>query len=178
MEDSDRVQGSQDGGRVCLPMPGMQATGRIVSGKGDHRKMINRALFSSANGCWKTPADFYAALDAEFHFDDDPCPEAGMFGLDRVWGQCSYVNPPYSNIRAWMEKGLAEYRLGKTVVFNVPARSDTKWFHEIVLPHATEIRFIKGRLRFDGAKNSAPFPSAIIIFKARAPMPSRARRRR
>jgi site-specific DNA-methyltransferase (adenine-specific) len=129
--------------------------------------MINRALFSSANGCWKTPPDLYAALDAEFHFDDDPCPEAGIFGLDRSWGKSSYVNPPYSNIREWMEKGLAEYRLGKIVVFLIPARTDTKWFHEIVLPFALEIRFVKGRLKFQGAKYNAPFPSMIVIFKGR-----------
>ena len=126
--------------------------------------MINRALFSSANGCWKTPPELYKALDAEFHFDDDPCPEAGIFGLDRSWGQCSYVNPPYSNIREWMEKGLAEYRLRKTVVFNVPARTDTRWFHDYVLPFASEIRFIRGRLKFEGAKFNAPFPSMIVVF--------------
>jgi site-specific DNA-methyltransferase (adenine-specific) len=129
--------------------------------------MINRALFSSANGCWKTPPDLYAELNKEFHFDDDPCPETGIFGLDRSWGKSSYVNPPYSNIREWMERGLAEHQLGKTVVFLIPARTDTRWFHEIVLSHASKIRFIKGRLRFHGAKYNAPFPSMIVIFKGR-----------
>ncbi len=63
-----------------------------------------------------------------------------------------------------MEKGLEEYRRGKTVVFLIPARTDTKWFHAYVLPYASEIRFIKGRLRFGDAQNSAPFPSMIVVF--------------
>ena len=51
-------------------------------------------------------------------------------------------------------------------MFLIPARTDTRWFHEIVLPHAAEIRFVKGRLKFGGAANSAPFPSIIVVFNA------------
>ena len=77
-----------------------------------------------------------------------------------------FVNPPYSNIRAFIEKGLKELKSGsvQTLVYLVPARTDTKWFHELVYGKA-ELRFIKGRLRFNDAKNSAPFPSMLIIYR-------------
>jgi len=66
---------------------------------------------------------------------------------------------------AFIVKGIEEWRKGKTVVFLIPARTDTKRFHEIFIPFATEIRFLKGRLKFDDQKNSAPFPSMIVVFK-------------
>lgn len=80
-------------------------------------------------------------------------------------GGSNYVNPPYGReIGAWLAKGCNEYQKGKTVVFLIPSRTDTKWWHEYVM-WSDEIRFIKGRLHFDGHKNAAPFPSAIVIFK-------------
>jgi len=126
---------------------------------------MNRVLFSSLSPHWNTPRAIYDELNAEFNFADDPCPSGGLFGLDRPWGQSSFVNPPYSQIKEWMEKGLEEYQRGKTVVFLVPARTDTKWFHDCVLPHASNIRFIRGRLRFGESKTGAPFPSMVVVFK-------------
>jgi site-specific DNA-methyltransferase (adenine-specific) len=61
---------------------------------------------------------------------------------------------------------LERAREADVAVFLIPARTDTRWFHEIVMPYAKEIRFIKGRLKFGGAKNSAPFPSMIVVFEA------------
>jgi site-specific DNA-methyltransferase (adenine-specific) len=81
-------------------------------------------------------------------------------------GGCNYVNPPYGNeIPKWIKKGYEEYQKGKSVVFLIPSRTDTRWWHDYCM-NATEIRFIKGRLKFDDCKNPAPFPSAIVIFKA------------
>jgi site-specific DNA-methyltransferase (adenine-specific) len=91
-----------------------------------------------------------------------------MFGLDREWGTSTYCNPPYGRFLGdWIEKGLNESRKGKVIVFLVPARTDTRWFHNFVLPNATEIRFIKGRLKFPPSKNPAPFPSMVIIFSGK-----------
>ena len=132
---------------------------------------MNRVLFSSMSPHWDTPKAVFDQLDAEFHFNDDPCPAGGLFGLDRSWGQSVFVNPPYSQIKAWMEKGLAEYRQGKTVVFLIPARTDTGWFHDHILPNASEIRFIRGRLKFGGAKFNAPFPSMVVIFQSEGRKP-------
>jgi phage N-6-adenine-methyltransferase len=125
-----------------------------------------KLMFSSLTDNWKTPYSIYEKLNNEFCFDDDPCPLNGNDGLIKSWGINVFVNPPYSNIRNFLEKAMIELRKGsKVIVFLVPSRTDTKWWHEIVMPYAKEIRFIKGRLKFGNAKNSAPFPSCIIIFK-------------
>lgn len=126
---------------------------------------LSTVHFSSASDEWSTPVDVYAALDAEFHFDFDPCPLGGdidgIAPLFVKWeGRRVFCNPPYSNIRPFLERALE----ADIAVFLVPARTDTRWMHEIVLPYAKEIRFIKGRLKFGDAKNSAPFPSMIVIF--------------
>lgn len=143
-------------------------------------------LFSSGNDSWSTPRHIYKDLEAEFCFDFDPCPlntspklTATLFdddddpepfnGLAVEWGNSTFVNPPYSDIGAWMEKAMIEHRKGKTVVMLVPSRTDTRWFHKYCLPNAKEIRFCKGRLKFGGSKNSAPFPSMIVVFEAYYP---------
>lgn len=126
--------------------------------------MKTQVMFSSQRDNWKTPEAFYKALDAEFRFDYDPCPtKPTTDGLLTSWGGCNFVNPPYSEIKDWIKKGYEEAQQGKTVVFLIPSRTDTKWWHEYIMK-AKEIRFIKGRLKFDGHKNSAPFPSCIVIF--------------
>lgn len=77
-----------------------------------------------------------------------------------------FCNPPYSNIRSWVEKSYREsLKPGTTVVMLIPSRTDTRWFHSFIY-HRAEIRFIKGRLKFGDSKNSAPFPSMIVIFRA------------
>jgi site-specific DNA-methyltransferase (adenine-specific) len=117
---------------------------------------------------WKTPRDTYATLDAEFGFDFDPCPPNPQFdGLSVDWGKSNYVNPPYGNvIGLWLAKARREQALGKSSVFLIPSRTDTRWWHEHVM-NADEIRFIKGRLKFDDQKNPAPFPSVVVVFCAK-----------
>lgn len=122
--------------------------------------------FSSQRLDWQTPKVVYEILDAEFHFDFDPCPHDPTFdGLNVSWGNSNFVNPPYGReIGKWLKKGYEESQQGKTVVFLIPSRTDTRWWHDYVMK-AQEIRFIKGRLKFGNATNSAPFPSAIIVFR-------------
>jgi hypothetical protein len=105
-------------------------------------------------------------LGAEFHFDYDPCPvKPKIDGLENEWGKVNFVNPPYGKeIRKWIEKGFEQYLTGKTVVFLLPSRTDTRWWHDYIMK-AHEIRFIRGRLKFDDQRNPAPFPSAIAVFK-------------
>ena len=121
--------------------------------------------FSSQRLNWRTPKALYQILDIEFSFDFDPCPTNPTFdGLSVEWGKSNFVNPPYGReIPKWMDKGYREAMRGKTVVFLIPSRTDTRWWHDYCM-RADEIRFVKGRLRFDDHKNSAPFPSAIVIF--------------
>jgi len=121
-------------------------------------------LFSSLTDEWNTPASIYNQLDEEFSFDFDPCPNNSSFdGLEVTWGKSNFVNPPYSQLAKWLKKGYEEWQQGKTVVFLIPSRTDTKAWHEYCMK-ADEIRFIKGRLKFGNATNSAPFPSAVIVF--------------
>jgi len=128
--------------------------------------MINKGLFSSASVHWATPIETYNALDAEFHFNDDPCPlEPTDDGLAREWGSRSYVNPPYRReIGVWLKKAYEESLKGKVIVCLIPSRTETRWWHDYVMK-ASEIRFLRGRLKFGGSKVNAPFPSAIVIFK-------------
>lgn len=122
--------------------------------------------FSSLRLDWQTPLSVYEQLNQEFHFDFDPCPPSPDFdGLSVSWGRSNFVNPPYGReIGKWLAKGYSEYLLGKTVVFLIPSRTDTAWWHDYCM-QSDEIRFVRGRIKFDGAKWNAPFPSAVIIFK-------------
>ena len=126
---------------------------------------INKGLFLSQRLDWQTPDEVYEELDKEFHFDYDPCPrEPTVHGLLIDWGKRNFVNPPYGRvIQNWLRKGYFEALKGKLVVFLIPSRTDTRWWHEYVMK-ADEIRFIKGRLKFKGAKWNAPFPSCIVVF--------------
>lgn len=141
---------------------------------------MNKIHFSSATDKWNTPKSFYNKLHEEFNFDYDPCPanykeetlfdkpnenETSIHGLHVEWGKRTFCNPPYSELAQWLKKGYQEYQKGKTVVFLIPARTDTIAWHDYCMK-AQEIRFIKGRLKFGDAKNSAPFPSCVVIFKA------------
>lgn len=124
--------------------------------------MLNRSLFSSASIHWATPGELYESLDREFHFNFDPCPIGGVGGLLTSWkGLRVYCNPPYGRgVEKWLEKRLGT----ELAVYLLPSRTDTKWWHEHAM-QASEIRFLRGRLKFGGSKNSAPFPSVVLIYK-------------
>lgn len=123
--------------------------------------------FSSLRLDWQTPKAVYQVLDAEFGFDFDPAPIQPDFdGLEIEWGDRNFVNPPYGReIPKWIKKGYQEHLKGKTVVFLIPSRTDTRWWHSYIMK-ADEIRFIRGRLKFNDGDSPAPFPSAIVVFKA------------
>lgn len=118
---------------------------------------------------YATPISFYNKLDSEFKFDFDPCPlNSTIDGLSVSWCGSIYVNPPYSNIEPFIRKGIEEIRKGNAtrVVYLIPTRNDTKYFHELIMNNATEIRFVKGRLNFNESKSPAPFPVILTIFDA------------
>ena len=133
--------------------------------------------FSSKTDLWETPQHFFDALDAEFGSTLDVCalPEnakcARYFtpeedGLKQRWQGVCWMNPPYGReIGFWVRKAFESARDGATVVCLVPARTDTAWWHTWVM-QADEVRFIRGRLKFGGGKNSAPFPSAVVVFRS------------
>jgi site-specific DNA-methyltransferase (adenine-specific) len=141
-------------------------------------------MFSSKSNDWATPQDFYNQLDAEFEFTLDPCASqssakcssfytADDDGLSKDWeGHTVFMNPPYGRkIGNWIQKAYEEGEKSNTrVVALIPARTDTKYWHNYCMK-ATEIRFVKGRLKFGqgNTKNSAPFPSAVIVFSGSPP---------
>lgn len=134
--------------------------------------------FSSQRQDWTTPQDFFDTLDAEFGFTLDPCrlhetakcnkyftPEDD--GLAQDWsGDVVFMNPPYGReIGKWVRKAYEESQRGATVVCLIPARTDTAYWHDYVMKG--EVRFVRGRLKFGGSSVGAPFPSAVVIFRAR-----------
>lgn len=133
-------------------------------------------LFSSNKADWETPDWFFAALHHEFHFDVDVCASMENTKLPKFfsthqdaftlqWKGVAYCNPPYSkDIDKWLAKAKhSAAMLGSTVVCLVPARTDTNWWFDYA--RLAEVRFLKGRLKFKGAPTSAPFPSALIIYR-------------
>lgn len=140
--------------------------------------MNTDAMFSSKTDLYETPQDFFDHLDAEFHFDLDVCalpknakckryytPE--MDGLSQPWEGVCWCNPPYGReIGAWVRKVRLASDAGNTVVMLLPARTDTRWFHDYIYgAYRTEIRFVRGRLKFGESRSGAPFPSMIVIFR-------------
>ena len=132
--------------------------------------------FMSTTSEWETPQDVFDALNGEFGFTLDPCATADNAkcvrfytieddGLSRDWsGEVVFMNPPYGReIGKWAKKAYEESRQA-TIVCLVPSRTDTRYWHDYFMK-ADEIRFIRGRLKFGGSKNSAPFPSAIVVFR-------------
>jgi len=135
------------------------------------------ALMSSKRTDWATPPAIFGPLDEEFGFELDVCATAEnakcaryfspeQDGLSRDWApSVCWMNPPYGReISKWMRKAAEEWRKGATVVCLVPARTDTAWWHEYVML-ATEVRFLRGRVRFVGAPHPAPFPSAVVVYR-------------
>ena len=140
-------------------------------------KDTRKVMFSSKTVEWTTPQAFYDRLNQEFNFTLDPCctdetakcstyyTEADD-GLTQPWaGHSVFMNPPYGrSIKDWIRKAYEESQKPNTVVVAlIPARTDTRYWHDYCM-EASEIRFIKGRLKFGESNNSAPFPSAVVVF--------------
>ena len=137
--------------------------------------MVTDGMFTSKTDMWETPQFVFNALDLVFNFTLDVCatpdnakceryftPE--IDGLQQKWDGVCWMNPPYGReIGKWLKKAYEESLEGTTVVCLVPSRTDTKWWHNYCMKG--KIYFIQGRLRFGNSKGSAPFPSAVVIFK-------------
>jgi site-specific DNA-methyltransferase (adenine-specific) len=138
--------------------------------------------FSSKTDDWATPQALFDSIDQQYHFDLDPAASQAnhktpqWYGLDhedesrrdglmaeweglRVW-----LNPPYGRtIGQWVKKAADHHAQGNLVVLLLPARTDTKWFHDYIIDK--DVQFLRGRLKFGAAINSAPFPSMIVVMK-------------
>lgn len=140
------------------------------------RASSRATLFSSASDEWPTPQWLYDALNAEFPFTLDPCAteqnaKCRRFytrledGLKQDWSdQVVFMNPPYGRqIGRWVCKAFHAAQDRSLVVCLLPARTDTRWWHDYVM--RGEIRLLCGRLTFEGAAHPAPFPSAVAVFR-------------
>jgi len=136
---------------------------------------MNEVHYMSKTVEWATPEGLFDELDGEFGFDLDPCAtkenaKCKKFytkeddGLAQSWkGRKVFMNPPYGRVIGdWVKKAATGG--AEIVVCLLPARTDTRWFHEYIYGKA-EIRFIKGRVKFGDGKQSAPFPSMIVVFE-------------
>jgi hypothetical protein len=131
---------------------------------------------------WETPNELYDKLDAEFHFDFDPCPLKPTFdGLNVEWGKSNFVNPPYSDKKrsgylksSFVKKSLEESNKGKLCVLLLPVSTSTKLFHDVILPHG-EIRFLRGRPKVKGINTKGEYVTnvagqkdcMIVIFRGK-----------
>lgn len=136
---------------------------------------MNEVMYSSKTDDWATPQEFFDALNEEFGFTLDPAADdknhkcsryftREQDGLKQDWrGQRVFCNPPYGReIGQWVKKAATGG--AELCAMLLPARTDTRWFHDYIYGRA-EIRFVKGRLKFGSSKNSAPFPSMVVIFR-------------
>ena len=139
--------------------------------------MITKGMMSSNSNEWGTPKKFFEELNNEFNFTLDPCSTHENAkcekhftkeedGLKQDWSKdIVFCNPPYGKeLPLWVEKAYNENKKGALVVMLIPSRTDTKYFHKYIYKQH-EIRFIKGRLKFNDGKTAAPFPSMVVIMK-------------
>lgn len=156
--------------------------------------MNHKVMFSSKSDEWSTPLAFFETLNEEFHFRTDVAATKEnrlcyyYFGPDHelpqmrdalaedvVWewpGLAVWCNPPYSMCKEFVAKAVEQQKKGVTTVMLIPSRTDTKYWHTYIWdcklhqPRPNiQVRFVPGRLKFGGAKNSAPFPSVVVVFK-------------
>jgi phage N-6-adenine-methyltransferase len=142
--------------------------------KNDNRVL---SIKSTSSDEWETPQWLFDKLNEQYHFNLDLCATSENHkcdkyftkeqdGLKQDWKGVCWCNPPYSQVSKWVEKAYDEAQKGSVIVMLIPARVDTRWFHEWIYEmYGVEVEFLKGRLKFSGSKWNAPFPSMIVTFK-------------
>lgn len=136
--------------------------------------MINNGLFTSNTDLWATPQSFFDEWNSKYNFETDVCATAENAkceiyfspeenGLLQEWKGTCWMNPPYGReISKWVKKAYESSLNGAVVVCLLPARTDTRWFHNYCLKG--DITFLRGRLKFNEVKWNAPFPNMVVIF--------------
>ena len=140
--------------------------------------MLIKSMVSSKSNEWETPISLFKELDQEFGFTLDPCCTHKTAkcikhytikenGLYQDWSNdIVFMNPPYGgHTGKWLAKAYSENLKGATVVCLIVSSTDRSYWHDIIFPYATEIRFLRGRIKFGDSKSTAPFASAIAVFK-------------
>lgn len=137
-----------------------------------------KTLFSSESTEWLTPIELFQDIKDAFSIELDPCAHDTEHlpvrlsltrkddGLAHEWNHNTFINPPYSDISVWIDKTIISHEKyhERCYVILLPSRTDRPWFHR-VLGKASAVCFMSKRIRFSNAKNNAPFPSLIAVFK-------------
>lgn len=135
-----------------------------------------KTQFASNKQDWETPDSLFVPLDSEFHFTLDVCASVEnkkcenfiskeQDGLKIEWGNSiCWANVPFKNKKKWIERAYEQSTKGATVVCLVPARTNTNWFQDYCLKYG-EVRFVRGRPKFNGAEHGLPQPLAIVVFR-------------
>lgn len=139
---------------------------------------LQKAMVSSKTNEWETPQELFDELNREFGFTLDPCATHANAkckryytkdddGLAHSWkGEAVFMNPPYGgNTGKWIQKAWQESLEGATVVCLLVSSTDRSYWHDYIFPFASEIRWVRGRLTFSKADSTAPFASAIVVFR-------------
>lgn len=140
--------------------------------------MKNTKARDNSGDDWKTPGWFYDKLNEKYHFDFDPCPyQADFDGLspECIWGRSNFINPPYSRDlkEKFILRAVEESKKGNLCVMLLPVSTSTKIFHEVILPNASSIEFVRGRLHFEQkneegkfvSKGAGQHDSMIVVFQ-------------
>jgi site-specific DNA-methyltransferase (adenine-specific) len=141
---------------------------------------LQKAMVSSKSNEWDTPLDFFNELNKEFNFTLDPCcredtAKCSKFytinedGLKQDWSKdIVFMNPPYGGHTGdWIKKAYEESLKGATVVCLIVSSTDRSYWHDWIFPFASQVRFIRGRIKFGNSKSTAPFASAVVIFSSK-----------
>jgi len=169
-------------GSYEVTTPIILGAGAYIAEYGSEKSFYTHSGNSSISHSWQTPQHLLNSLYQVFSIDLDPCSPtrnkrtapvcSKMYytqdddGLALPWFGTVFLNPPYgNNLKLWIEKAKKEVETGnaETAIALIPARTDTLWWHNYIASYA-HIIFLKGRLRFGNSKQSAPFPSALIIW--------------
>ena len=168
---------------------GRQRTRRRTISGSDNRAVLggmkarNNGRYNGNGREWQTPPEIFAPLEQEFGFTLDPCAtletakcakffEEAANGLIQDWGQERvFMNPPYgAEVYAWTRKAREAAAAGALVVGLLPASTDLAWWHDDVVGHADEIRYLRGRVRFLAGGPCRPsrfFASVIVVWRPR-----------
>ena len=146
------------------------------------QKVVHSSSNTGGSDEWTTPEWLYDYFYKDYKFGLDAAASDSNFlclnyfteqddALKQSWKGYGnvFVNPPYSKNQQFLEKIIDELDGTFSVIALVPSRTDTRWWHDLVMPCASEIWFIKGRLKFSNSQNSAPFPSCVLRFKYSEP---------
>lgn len=163
-KDTPKIKGNRTG---KLRLVEQKANTKLRTG--DKAAAMIKLRVGSKNDCVSTPKDFFEDLQRvlKIKFKFDPCPAGAKFdGLKVNWKGPSFINPPYANIAAFVAKAIKERdERDITSAFLIPIRAESKYWREMVWPHADQVLILQGRIVFQGYTAALPISLAVVVFR-------------